>query len=535
MKKMPSILLVSVNARYTHSCPALYTLEKLCTGIAEAVHHETTINCDPAAEAAAIAERKPDIVCFSTYIWNGTVVQKIAEALCAELPSIRIIAGGPEAWHNEWTGFHLAQSLKALVNAVTNDEYPPKITGEEYHIDELPFAYSPSQLVAMKKRYLYYESSRGCAFSCAYCLSGAGEALSFRSLDKVLAELDLFMTHNVHIVKFVDRTFNIDTGRSLAIWEHIVKYNRSTAFHFEIHPAIMSEREIEFCRSVPAGMFQFEAGVQSTTPASLAAVSRTDDTQRALDVISAISKRGNIHLHAGLIAGLPRETEESFLEAIDKTVAARPHYIQIGTLKLLRGSPLYNIAGENGISASQFPPYQVLKTSGMPLGVIMRFSQLEHLFNILYNDSDYPLTLEYILEHTASASHLFMRLMEECAEEKISLDSHKREKIGELLYRAARLASCADTHFGDRAALEWAPSLHPYPQWLSNYTQRAELFHYALKLAQRESGLQPARGLLYVPEHPETPLLANLPGCDAYFFSKRTGAPFVSGRIWFSA
>lgn len=533
-KPRPLAVLVSVNARYTHSTPSLYTLEKLLSDYSDTVHHETTISCDPVAEGAVIAAHDPDIVLFSAYIWNGTVVRRIAEALRAAIPQLIIVAGGPEAWHNRWGDMFIAQSLKSLVKAFQKRNFGQLIEGEEYHIDELPFAYSDTQLELMKKRYLYYETSRGCAFSCAYCLSGAGEELSFRSLDRVLPELDRFMNHRVQIVKFIDRTFNIDSERSLAIWRHILAHNRDTTFHFEIHPAIMSDAEIEFCKTVPGGMFRFEAGIQTTNACALSAVNRSPEIARSLEVIARLSRQDNIHIHAGLIAGLPRDTRESFLDAIDATAHTGAHYIQIGTLKLLSGSTLHARAPVEGLCASKYPPYQILKTPQMGLSEITLFSDIEHLFDILYNDCPCPLSLGYIRERCTSLSRLFVQLVGYCRENHISIESRKTEKIAHLLYLTADLAGCRDTFFLDRLALEWAPSLSPWPQWLEGYEQSTNDIRTEVIQVQRSDGRQAARSLIFVPQHEDSALLKGLPRCRAYCFTKAQGPSYVRGDFWFS-
>ncbi len=363
--------LIGLNARYTHSCLALFylrnELEKHCDEI-ELLFDQFTIN-DPYYELFLnISDANTQYYFFSAYIWNSTLVERIITDLLAVYPTCYCIVGGPQA---------------EIVGNSVNKNRCITVIGEIERIDQqfysdmqqgtLQPSYSASKkrgdfsapyrdsdfTSLLKNRHVYYESSRGCPFSCTYCLSSSEKGIYHKPVEQVKNELQTILKFNPQVVRFVDRTFNDNKDRALAIWRWLAEQDCNTVFHFEISPDRFNEEMFEFLEGLDVGKFQFEIGIQSTHSKTLESIRRSVDIARAHDIISRLSGFGNIHLHVDLILGLPFETQNFFLQSFNDVFAMRPHYIQMGLLKILPDTPICHTAPEFEYVYSSTPPYSV--------------------------------------------------------------------------------------------------------------------------------------------------------------------------------
>ena len=319
---MNSILLLGINARYTHSNPALLYLK---SSIADLDKNVSVIEFSTGESAEKIAGEiqsiKPDLLAISVYIWNSFLVKKIIKDIKTSLPGMKIVLGGPEVSYSsgEWmlefggidyiiTGGGEAAFRKLADPGLTMDR--GVIPGCNPHFSLIRFPYTDDDMKNLKGRYIYYESSRGCPFNCSYCLSSVkGQNVEFRKIDQVRDELDFFSSYNLPLIKFVDRTFNLKKDHYFPVWEHIVKKfsGSGTCFHFEIFPELLDDDDLDFLSGVPSGLFQFEMGIQSTNAETLKEINRSGSWINAEEKIKKLAGMGNIHLHTDLIAGLPFE------------------------------------------------------------------------------------------------------------------------------------------------------------------------------------------------------------------------------------
>ena len=364
------ITLVAINGRYTHSCLALYYLrQRLCNALpdCEVDIQQYALN-DPYYETLLrIVADQPDAILFSAYIWSSERIQRLLHDLARLLPETPLVVGGPQAL---W----LADSLPSGCTVVAGEaeglpvdfyadlaagKMASRYTAEAGRPFAMPYL-SEDFSSTLKNRQIYYESTRGCPFACSYCLSANSPGVVYKDLDEVQDELTRLMVHQPPVVRFVDRTFNARADRTLALWRFLADLPGETCFHFEIAPELFTDEMLAFLATVPMGRFQFEIGLQSTNPETLAAINRTADPARIAANFKKILAHDNIHLHLDLILGLPFETRESFARSFNNAFALAPHYIQMGLLKILPGTPLADRCEEFELLASKQPPYEVL-------------------------------------------------------------------------------------------------------------------------------------------------------------------------------
>ena len=394
------ILLTAVNAKYIHTCPAIYSLKAYADScgkpVPEILTAEYTINDRYQDVLSGILEKQADVIAFSTYIWNTDYVCRlIRDIRRVRRQSVQIWAGGPEASYTaetflRRTGADLVmlgegEETFALLAALTlTPAFPddfPRCLGEETggiaylergrlvhngmavpaDLAAVPFMYG--DLSAFSDRILYYESSRGCPFGCAYCLSGRERGVRYRPLELVMEELRFFLERKVKQVKFVDRTFNASPGRALKIWNYIREHdNGVTNFHFEIEADCMTEEELELLSDMRPGLVQLEIGVQSANPLTLGSVHRSTSLDAVRRLMERLAPAQNINLHLDLIAGLPWEDLESFRASFQAVSDMRPNQLQLGFLKVLPGTELSDRREEYGLVCSDYAPYEILRT-----------------------------------------------------------------------------------------------------------------------------------------------------------------------------
>ena len=463
------ILLAACNAKYIHSNLAVYNL-KSCSGkySPNVVIKEYTINQIRDDILKDIYLEQPDVICFSCYIWNISFVKELVPDLKKILPHVDFWAGGPEVSYDaveflkknpaffgvmvgegeetfhELAGYYIErkpENLKEIRGVAFHDETKvPDIvhTGwrELMDLSKVPFAYS--NLTEFKNRIIYYESSRGCPFSCSYCLSSIDKKLRFRDIELVKNELQFFIDNKVPQVKFVDRTFNCKHDHAMAIWRYITEHdNGITNFHFEISADLLREEELALMKTMRPGLIQLEIGVQSTNPQTIKAIRRTMDFEKLKGIVEQIHSFGNIHQHLDLIAGLPYEGYESFHKSFCNVYALRPEQFQLGFLKVLKGSHMMEMTGEYQILYKDREPYEVLSTAWLTYGEILRLKMVESMVEVYYNSGQFKHTLVFLEQYFEDPFRMYEALGRFYEKKGYSEISHSRMRRYEILMEFA--------------------------------------------------------------------------------------------------
>lgn len=463
------ILLAACNAKYIHSNLAVYNL-KSCSGeyTSQVVIKEYTINQIRDDILKDIYLEQPDVICFSCYIWNISFVKELVPDLKKILPHAEFWAGGPEVSYDaveflkknpaffgvmvgegeetfhELAGYYIErkpETLKEICGVAFHDETKvPDIvhTGwrELMDLSKVPFAYS--NLTEFKNRIIYYESSRGCPFSCSYCLSSIDKKLRFRDIELVKKELQFFIDHKVPQVKFVDRTFNCKHDHAMAIWRYITEHdNGITNFHFEISADLLREEELALMKTMRPGLIQLEIGVQSTNPQTIKAIRRTMDFEKLKGIVDQIHSFGNIHQHLDLIAGLPYEGYDSFHKSFCDVYALRPEQFQLGFLKVLKGSHMMEMTGEYQILYKDREPYEVLSTAWLTYGEILRLKMVESMVEVYYNSGQFKNTLVFLEKYFEDPFRMYEVLGRFYEKKGYSEISHSRMRRYEILMEFA--------------------------------------------------------------------------------------------------
>lgn len=437
---MKKIVLTAINAKYIHSNLAVYSLKAYARFFLQEPEYkkerpkieiaEYTIN-QPADDILMdLYKRTPDMICLSCYIWNISYIETVIREIKKLLPETELWLGGPEV------SFNAAEMLKRFpqVTGIMKGEgeatFAALVCGEpretldgitwrnqkgdiEEHpwrevldLSSIPFVYEDMEDFANK--IIYYESSRGCPFSCSYCLSSIDKRLRFRDIGLVKKELQFFMDQEVPQVKFVDRTFNCNHRHAMEIWTYLKEHdNGVTNFHFEISADLLNEEEIALIQTMRPGLIQLEIGVQSTNIQTVGEIHRTMRFEKVAENVGKIRKVGNIHQHLDLIAGLPWEDIHSFARSYDDVYALKPQQLQLGFLKVLKGSYMEEHAGEYGLVYKDTPPYEVLYTKWLSYGDVLLLKGVEEMTEVYYNSGQFTNTLEALEEKYASPFALY--------------------------------------------------------------------------------------------------------------------------------
>ena len=463
------ILLAACNAKYIHSNLAVYNL-KSCSGeySSRVVVKEYTINQIRDDILKDIYLEQPDVVCFSCYIWNISFVRELVPDLKKILPQVEFWAGGPEVSYDaveflkknpvffgvmvgegeetfhELAGYYIErkpETLSGIRGVAFRDENKGRDivhTGwrELMDLSKVPFAYS--NLTEFKNRIIYYESSRGCPFSCSYCLSSIDKKLRFRDIELVKRELQFFIDNKVPQVKFVDRTFNCRHDHAMEIWRYITENdNGITNFHFEISADLLRAEELALMKTMRPGLIQLEIGVQSTNPQTIKAIRRTMDFEKLKGIVEQIHSFGNIHQHLDLIAGLPYEGYDSFHKSFCDVYALRPEQFQLGFLKVLKGSHMMEMTGEYQILYKDREPYEVLSTAWMTYGEILRLKMVESMVEVYYNSGQFKNTLVFLEKYFDDPFRMYEALGRFYEKKGYSEISHSRMRRYEILMEFA--------------------------------------------------------------------------------------------------
>ena len=447
-------LLIAINAKYIHSNLAVYSLKASAGQWKDEVEiAEYTINHLREDILADIYRRKPDVAAISCYIWNMEYVQSLLKDLKKVLPEVDIWLGGPEVSYDceevlarepsvrgimagegettfrELLGwYHGEGSLAEIKGLVYRDEAGKFCrTGvREYEkLDELPFVYG--DMTKFQNRIIYYESSRGCPFSCSYCLSSIDKRVRFRSLPLVKKELAFFLEQKVPQVKFVDRTFNVNHARTKELLRFIKENdNGITNFHFEISADLLDDEEIGLLNSLRPGLVQLEIGVQSTDGQVLTAIHRAVDFDVIVDKVRRIQKGRHVHQHLDLIAGLPYGTLKEFRSSFNDVYSLRPQQFQLGFLKVLKGSEMGRRAEEFGVVRTDRPPYEVLSTDWLSYGEVLKIKGIEEMVEVYYNSWQFARTVELLTEEFEDYFGLYEALADFYEEQGYNGRSHSR-------------------------------------------------------------------------------------------------------------
>ena len=414
------VLLTAINSKFIHSNLAVRYLKSFTRDMDyESVIKEFTINDREERILEEIIKEKPDIVSFSTYIWNVELISRISNLIKRVNPKIEILYGGPEVsfdsrkFLKENIGDYVIEGegektyrdfilykldeikldevkglhYKMLDNVFSNEKRPLM------SMNELVFPYEENE--DLSNKIVYYEASRGCPFNCKYCLSSTSHGVRFLDTDRVLKELMYFINKKVRLVKFVDRTFNCNHKFAMSIWKFLIDQNTNTEFHFEISGDILREEEIKLLATAPEGRFRFEVGVQTTNNEVLKNINRFVNFDDIKEKVVELQSIKHITQHLDLIAGLPGEDYESFINSFNDVYAIKPEEIQLGFLKLLKGSSMREEADEYGMEFSPYPPYEILKTNKISYEELIKLKKVEEMVDKYYNSKKFKNIINY--------------------------------------------------------------------------------------------------------------------------------------------
>ena len=471
-----NILLTAINAKYIHSNLAVYSLRAYAAGKCERYKEEIgiaeyTINQPLDQILMDLYKRKPEVLCFSCYLWNIEYVEQLVAELGKIMPQTDIWLGGPEVsyhaphmleqfpqvygimrgegeetfleltefYHNN-SGKNLeqcekVQRLKEIVGITFRDGEEIIETADRSVMDlsKVPFVYE--DLDVFKNKIIYYESSRGCPFSCSYCLSSIDKCLRFRDLELVKKELQFFIDHEIPQVKFVDRTFNCKHSHSMEIWSYIKEHDKGkTNFHFEVAADLLNEEELNLISTMRPGLIQLEIGVQSTNEQTIKEIHRTMKFSQVTEVVNRVHAAKNIHQHLDLIAGLPFEDYNSFHKSFCDVYALKPEQLQLGFLKVLKGSYMEEKTKDYELLYQNRPPYEVLSTKWLPYSDVIRLKGLEEMVEVYYNSRQFEHTMELLEQVFGDAFVMFEEMSNYYEEHGYYGMNHNRVARYEILY-----------------------------------------------------------------------------------------------------
>ena len=471
-----NILLTAINAKYIHSNLAVYSLRAYAAGKCERYKEEIgiaeyTINQPLDQILMDLYKRKPEVLCFSCYLWNIEYVEQLVAELGKIMPQTDIWLGGPEVSYHashmleqfpqvygimrgegEETFFELTefyhnnsgksleqcekvQRLKEIVGITFRDGEEIIETADRSVMDlsKVPFVYE--DLDVFKNKIIYYESSRGCPFSCSYCLSSIDKCLRFRDLELVKKELQFFIDHEIPQVKFVDRTFNCKHSHSMEIWSYIKEHDKGkTNFHFEVAADLLNEEELNLISTMRPGLIQLEIGVQSTNEQTIKEIHRTMKFSQVTEVVNRVHAAKNIHQHLDLIAGLPFEDYNSFHKSFCDVYALKPEQLQLGFLKVLKGSYMEEKTKDYELLYQNRPPYEVLSTKWLPYSDVIRLKGLEEMVEVYYNSRQFEHTIELLEQVFGDAFVMFEEMSNYYEEHGYYGVNHNRVARYEILY-----------------------------------------------------------------------------------------------------
>ncbi len=475
----PKVVLATLSAKFIHSALALRYLRESCQHLPiQIAVHEYHINMPPLSILSGIHQEKPDVVGFSCYIWNISETLHLAAMLKQVNPDCVVVLGGPEVSYDpkrilkdhKAVDFILAgeaeESLPQLLEkvlslkaghrkpiqdsgAITNHSNLDlaAVSGLSWRQDDgtvtanasaavgdlssVPSPYSAQGLENLDNKLVYIESSRGCPFSCQYCLSSRSGGVRYFPLERVKREISLLVAKGCPQIKFVDRTFNCHKARAMELWQFMRDLPGSSVFHFEIAAELLDEDMLDLLATVPVGKFQFEIGVQTTTEQALSTINRNQNWDKLADRVSRLTKQGHIEIHLDLIAGLPGDSLDTFGQAVDQVFSLKPTRIQLGFLKVLKGSGLWSNSQALGLVYQEEPPYEILATPTISYDDLIYLKQIEELVDLFYNTHRFDFTLAWAVDelHGGSLMGLLDALRQFWEQRDLFSGAHKQHNL----------------------------------------------------------------------------------------------------------
>lgn len=431
------LLIVALNSKYTHTSLSVRCIHGAVKDICDSSFVEYTINDNQESVVADIFARKPDCIAFSCYIWNIENVLKIASVIKKASPGTTIVLGGHEVEHDSESILNEYKYIDAVLRGegeISMREYVKCFLGEKdissafsityrkddeivylpdaktfVDLNEVPFVYDDS-IDEIKNKVIYYETSRGCPYNCTYCLSGEGHKVRFLDVERVKKEFDFFIKKRVPLVKLVDRTFNADIKRAKEIFEFVAQNPGDTCFHMELSGDIIDDETIEILSKVKKGTLQFEIGVQTTNPETTKAINRKVSFDKLKTVVTRLMSKDNIHIHLDLIAGLPYEDLTSFKNSFNEVIAIKPHVLQLGFLKMLKGSYIRGQQHDFGYEFKDFAPYEIIKNDFISFEELLELKITENALDRFYNSGYFKNTMEYLMSKTKDYYGIFHKI-----------------------------------------------------------------------------------------------------------------------------
>ena len=538
------ILLTAINAKYIHSNLAVYSLKAYAKEYSQQIElAEYTINHRVEYILQELYKKRPDVICFSCYIWNFRYTQELICEIHKLLPEIPIWVGGPEVSYEpegflnqfpmvtgvmigegeetfrELCGYYVNQEhsvrnqveneIYSASNSVENEPYSPQslsdISGllfrneenelvrtphrEPMSMDDLPFCYE--HLEDFENRIIYYETSRGCPFSCSYCLSSIEKGLRFRSFELVEKELQFFLDHKVPQVKFVDRTFNCNHKHAMEIWQYVKEHdNGITNFHFEISADLLTEEEIALIAEMRPGLIQLEIGVQSTFAPTIEEIHRTMNLSRLEDIVKKVQQAGNVHQHLDLIAGLPKEDFTTFSKSFQEIYRLKPEQLQLGFLKVLKGSYMYEHQQEYGLVYQSNPPYEVMQTNWLSYEEVLKIKLVEEMLEVYYNSGQFEMTMKVLELAYDNPFTMFLEMGEYYEAHGLFAMNHSRIRRCEILLDFIEEKDVAhqglyeetltfDLYYREnmKTRPKWAPDMASFKEETRTYCKKGKMSH----------------------------------------------------------
>lgn len=456
------IVLTAINAKYIHSNLAVYSLRAYAKEYKNDIEiAEYTINQQVDDILRELYKKKPDILCFSCYIWNLSYVEEVIREIKKICPELPIWVGGPEVSYDaadvlkrlpEVTGVICGEgeetfqevlsyyygenvilaNIKGIAYRDENGEVVQNEWRKPIDLSTVPFVYHDME--DFKNKIIYYETSRGCPFSCSYCLSSIDKCLRFRDIELVKKELQFFIDQEVPQVKFVDRTFNCKHTHAMEIWKFLMEQDKGiTNFHFEVAADLLNEEELQLIAQMRPGLIQLEIGVQSTNDETIREIRRTMKFSEVARIVQRINEKGNVHQHLDLIAGLPYEGMERFKQSFDDVYRLYPEQLQLGFLKVLKGSYMEEQKESYGLVYKSKPPYEVLYTKWLSYEEMLELKMVEEMVEVYYNSRQFVYTLQHLEKEFTSPFELYYELGKYYEREALHLVSHSRVARYEIL------------------------------------------------------------------------------------------------------
>ncbi len=502
--KIKKILLLGINARFTHSNLAIRYLRNYISDLPfKIVLKEISINCSLLEILAILYEEKPEIIGISVYIWNSEIVKKLLPEIKKILPKSQLILGGPEVSYNPEHWLEKFPQIDHIVCGLGEEGFrylleqgtSKKIIHKQNpHLFKIKFPYLDSDFPDLKQKYIYYESSRGCPFKCSYCLSSrTDQKLEFREFKQVKKELLFLIEKKPKIIKFVDRTFNLNPEHYRKIWKFLIEINHQIRFHFEIHPNLLENEDFEILKKCPKGLFQFEIGIQSTNPKTLQSIHRIYNWKETKQKIQELLKLKTIHIHVDLIAGLPFEDYSTFRNSFNNIYELKPDHFQLGFLKILPGTEMDEKAGEYEIINTKSAPYQVLKTRWLSFEELLQIHKIENLLNLFYNSHKFEMVILNLLEYFKSPFDFYQNLVKFSEKQEILFQQKNWFLNAKFLIQFIKKTLSSELDFFlDCLRWDWCKiaKSHFYPEFLrTKETENAKKAGYKYLKSLSKKGL----------------------------------------------